>query len=238
MMDTKTDTRLRYWQRSFAGESCGDLIHAVGTKDATRLILADACGHGPEAAAIAGIFLRICQDDLAHAMEGGCFRKWNRSLEAMFPAGRFVAVTIVELSHAGDVARIWNAGNPAPVHVSGRAPVARCINRFGMPLGALPPDEYEPPRCHAVRLSAEDRLLVFSDGLIDQCDALATPGATQITEIAAGAALRGDDPLQRLRSIAELSLRRIGPVDDMTVIQVHAAERPCDADIPRVDRAA
>lgn len=238
MMQTKTDTRLRYWQRSFAGESCGDLIHAVASNDATRLILADACGHGPEAAAIAGLFLRICRDELAHSMEHGHFRKWNRALEAALPTGRFVAMTLIELSHESDVARIWNAGNPAAVHVGGHAPVARCIDGFAMPLGALPNDEYEPPQCRAVKLMADDRLLVFSDGLIDQCDALAAPGATQITEIAARAASRGDDPLRRLRGIAESSLRRVGPVDDMTVLQVHAATFQCDADDGRVHRAA
>lgn len=158
---------LQGWQESFCPRACGDRVFTVSGPRYTHVVVADGCGKGAEAAEIARRFESIASHDLGRRLSTAVLRRWNTQLSAAMPRLRFVTLTVVELAHACDEVRVYNAGNPAALLIGADGTIA-CINSNGPPLGILP-DEMLPDFTVArLRLRCGDRLLVHTDGLSEQ----------------------------------------------------------------------
>lgn len=153
------------WQRS-AGAICGDVLACRQTTGAgCRLLLADASGHDLAAGVLATFLAGVFEGS------GGVVREPRSLLECCDGAVRgllgesefFATAVAVELDPGGEVLRIANAGHPPPLLL--QAGEVHLLTEGGLPLGMGP----QLPRTQQeVAVSAGDRLVVYSDGLLDE----------------------------------------------------------------------
>jgi CheY-like chemotaxis protein/anti-sigma regulatory factor (Ser/Thr protein kinase) len=156
------------YQLSPAGVLNGDfLLAAENPSGGLLLMLGDMSGHDLSAAAgslpIAEIF---------HAMAARGFSlvdiavEMNTKLRALLPRGMFCAALLAEWNKDTGLLTCWNAGMPDALFLRpGEGIVLRCSSR-NPPLSALPSDQLDRTLDH-FKARQEDRLFIYSDGLID-----------------------------------------------------------------------
>ncbi|MEV4614227.1 SpoIIE family protein phosphatase [Kitasatospora sp. NPDC049258] len=165
----------------------GDFYDAVRTDDGTvHVVIGDVCGHGPDEAAL-GVALRIAWRTLVFAGLSGqallttlqhVLEHERRSDEifatlcmlVLSPGARPTAdPDRAERAGAGDRARLYLAGHPAPLLLdAGQRPVLLPADHAGPALGLLPCDDGEsvwPGR--ELELAPGWRLLLYTDGLVE-----------------------------------------------------------------------
>jgi serine phosphatase RsbU (regulator of sigma subunit) len=108
------------------------------------------------------------RSDLAQARdmqdEGGCAHD-DTEMDSRLREG-FVTAVIVEADHTGDEVRIANCGHPPPLFLHGGDFHELRPTVPSLPLGLLGLD-HEPVRIDAHRLAEGDKLLLYTDGLIE-----------------------------------------------------------------------
>jgi serine phosphatase RsbU (regulator of sigma subunit) len=151
--------------RSAASESLigGDFYKVTSTDFGVRLIVGDVRGKGLEAIALVSAVL-------------GCFREWApettslKHLVARLDARvvdkgtkwDFVTAVVATLSEDFEI-EIANCGHPSPIHFRGGRPFGGVIPEHRTtPLGLAP-----NPTFSLLQLAPGDRLLFFTDGLIE-----------------------------------------------------------------------
>ena len=212
---------IKTWQESCTPGACGDMLLMTRSDEATRLLVTDACGHGPKAARLSRLFAGIVWADLRRPLTQATFLGWNRQLIEGSPfLSRFVAVTVIELDHDDGAVRIWNAGNPAPIWIHGTSGRLDPVEVYGMPLGICAPPKYEPPSPGCVQPEEDDVLLAFSDGLTDLLVGRERIAKEQLRSALADSVQRGTDPLEDLRSTFGESQPASALTDDLTVVEV------------------
>jgi serine phosphatase RsbU (regulator of sigma subunit) len=207
------------WQE-MAGDSGGDLVMIERRPDVVRLIVVDASGHGPKAAAIAAEFAAIARPALRRPLTAATFTDWNRMLSARLPACAFVALTATEWYLDTGELRLWNAGNPAPKLLTNSDSRIASIDSFGMPVGIIPPDLYQAPKCVQLSFSEFRSLVLTTDGLADQWDSDGRFGDQRITAGIARAAARGTTIIEELKSALSSFTPNSRESDDLTVVDV------------------
>ncbi len=232
-LDSSLQTTLEFWQDSASPNACGDLLLTANGPDAVRILLADASGHGPSAARIAQRFASIAREDLSRPLTANVFRKWNAILAEELDESAFIAVTAIEIEHVGGRIGIWNAGNPAPLWLRSDTRQITSLEKYGALLGLFEPASYEPPTRQEIRPESDDAVLVFSDGLTDQCNGERYFGDRLLMEAINAAVVAGDNPLARIESSLAAFCRDVRPVDDVTVVQLS-----CKRSLSRVQAAA
>ena len=154
--------------RSAADESLvgGDLYKVVNTDYGVRVLIGDVRGKGLAAMAMTSVVL-------------GCFREWapetatlkglvarldNRVADKVGP-GDFVTVVVASLDDALHM-EVANCGHPSPVHFTSLRPRQGVIPEYRTtPLGMRP-----DPAISMVNLAPGDRVLFYTDGLIESRD--------------------------------------------------------------------
>ncbi|MBZ4017729.1 PP2C family protein-serine/threonine phosphatase [Streptomyces purpurogeneiscleroticus] len=141
----------------------GDLLNVANSPYGPRVLIGDVRGHDLEAARLATLTIGCFRE---HAFTMPDLVQLTRTLDARLApeldAEGFVTAVLVEFA-PGEV-RLVNCGHPAPL-------------RIGTRLEPLAPDEPEPPlglqpapRPQRVRLGTNERLLLYTDGLIEAMD--------------------------------------------------------------------
>lgn len=146
----------------------GDMVFCRRTPSGKILIaLADAAGHGLAAAVTLLPFdwgMRAGADQDTD-LPGIAFAI-NKRVNELFPVNHFIAALLVLYSPDSGKIAVLNAGSPAAKWLNARGEQVGCFNSICTPLGLWPRGEAFPPAAEAV-LGDEDRLLLFSDGLIE-----------------------------------------------------------------------
>ncbi|MEV0599421.1 PP2C family protein-serine/threonine phosphatase [Streptomyces sp. NPDC050315] len=172
----------------------GDLLTAVDSPYGPRVLIGDVRGHDVEAARLS-------------TLATDCFRKHVRTMPDLVRLTTtldarltpelddegFVTAVLAEFA-PGEV-RLVNCGHPAPLRISRRME-ALTPAEPGLPLG-LQPD----PRVQRARLADHERLLLYTDGLIEALDADGT--AFPLDERVRAALTRPtlDDALEALHAL-------------------------------------
>lgn len=154
--------------RSAADESLigGDFYKVLATDYGVRLIVGDVRGKGLGAIAMTSAVL-------------GCFREWAPETSTLKGLVARLDARVTEQGEAGDFATAVVAtidhehrmelvicGHPSPIHLTPRGPKAGIVaEQRTTPLG-LGPD----PIAVSVLLSPGDRVLLYTDGLIESRD--------------------------------------------------------------------
>ncbi|MBK1693171.1 serine/threonine protein phosphatase [Chromatium weissei] len=148
----------------------GDLVLTQHLPDGgLRILVGDFTGHGLAAAIGA---LPVADAFHATARKGvddtRVLAEINHKLHQILPADRFLAACLISISGNGEELRWWNGGMPS-IWLR-NAEGLHELASHALPLGILPElATREIPQ--RIRIHAEDRLLLMSDGLLEVCDA-------------------------------------------------------------------
>ena len=184
---------VRYVPSAVEAEVGGDWYDVVPTPDgAVVLVIGDVQGHSMAAAALMGQ-VRVVLN--AYLLEGHppqvALARVNRAMGALHTEA-IATCCLVRLDPATGRATVVRAGHPLPLlwragpEVPGSvvaAAVSEVDGDGGIPLGVLP--EWEWPSTE-VELAAGDRLLLYTDGLVEEPGADVTDGVSSLLAAVAG----------------------------------------------------
>jgi serine phosphatase RsbU (regulator of sigma subunit) len=154
----------------FVGGDYYDVVR-VGPQE-TLLCIADVAGKGLSAALLMSslqatlkplIAQRLAPRELCHRL--------NRILCDLTPEGKFISFFVGLLSSGDHQLTYCNAGHNPPLLVRAEGPSTE-LAAAGAVLGQFPDWRYEQS---TVKVSSGDRLLVFTDGLVEACNANEEP---------------------------------------------------------------
>ena len=148
----------------------GDFYDFIELPDGhVGLVIADVSGHGVPAAFFM-VMARTNLRELAvrHADPGACLAQTNDTLCAQNPLELFVTVFYCILDPKSGVLRYANGGHNPPYVRRAAGPVEPLDGAGGLVLGAMPGVAYPT---HTVRLLRGDRLVLYTDGVTEACNA-------------------------------------------------------------------
>jgi sigma-B regulation protein RsbU (phosphoserine phosphatase) len=151
-----------HWQpASGVGGDAFDI--ALLDADCLAISVADVSGKGMPAALLVSSVQATIRAVAAGADPAAVCTLVNRSLTGQIPDGRFVTLVLAMLDPHSRRVIYSNAGHNQPIHVR-RDGVASRLDRGGPVLGVVPDAEYE---LGSLALEAGDRLIFFTDGLVE-----------------------------------------------------------------------
>jgi PAS domain S-box-containing protein len=132
------------------------------------LVVGDVAGHGAEAASVMAQMRNTLRAHLfsSAGLEESLARLSN--LVAVQEPDAFATIICVEIDPLSGECAWASAGHPAPILLSADGTSAHLAGRPAPPIGWLHTRSPRPPEAHRLTLEAGDRLLLFSDGLIER----------------------------------------------------------------------
>lgn len=212
----------------------GDFFSIIPVSDyAAGVFICDVMGHGMRSALVTAIIRGLLEElrSVAHD-PGRLLTKANRAFsavlrqphEAIFASALYVLVDVENDALTGA-----NAGHPPPLHLSADGATAAPIRfegrAFGPALGIDDESCYETSRWS---LAAGDRLLLFTDGLIELTDQKAEEYGT--AHLLQAARAHAQESLEQL--VRSVILDAVGfsareePEDDICLVGVQAGGVP------------
>ncbi|MFF4398868.1 PP2C family protein-serine/threonine phosphatase [Streptomyces sp. NPDC001480] len=140
------------------GDQVGVILHVA---------MVDAMGHGLDAATMATVVIGAYRH--ARRISVGLseiYTFMDRAVAEQFGPDHFVTAQMMRLNTATGRLQWVNAGHPAPVLIRGHRVVRRLEGPTTLPLGF----GGHEPRISEVALTPGDRILCFTDGLIEERD--------------------------------------------------------------------
>ncbi len=160
------DLALRFFLKPSAQFS-GDLICAARAPDnKLNVLLADSAGHGL-AAALASIPLtRSFYQMTARGFEiAAILREINASLRHYLPLPRYVAAIMLSYDPVLGHLSVWNGGCPTALLLEQDGTLIQGFKSLGLPLGVVPPKEFEPTLEHLILQAPPKYVLACTDGV-------------------------------------------------------------------------
>jgi len=147
-----------------AREVGGDFYDFLPFEDGRLgLVIGDVAGKGVPAALVMATVLTMLRSTVqGTASPGEVLARVNDLLAANIPSGMFVTCFFALLDSQSGRLHYANAGHELPYRQQKRSVTE--LWATGMPLGMLPGSSYEE---HEVTLSPGERLLFYSDGLVE-----------------------------------------------------------------------
>jgi serine phosphatase RsbU (regulator of sigma subunit) len=182
----------------------GDLYEVASTRSGVRIIVGDVQGKGlaavETAAAVLGAFREAAYDESELT---GVVARIEAALSRHLSGEKFVTAVLAEI--AGDTATLLNCGHPSPL----------VLSRGGVGVFAEPDDVAPPlglteladarPRPYTVTFAPGDRILFYTDGVVEARDA---KGRFYPLLDRAGL-LKAPDPERALRNLRADVLRHV-----------------------------
>ena len=208
----------RYRFAAEGTEIGGDFYDLFETADgAWAIVIGDACGKGPEAAALTGL--------ARHSIRAAAVREQsparvlhllNETIVDQVADNRFLTMAYVRLRSEGDSAHLTVAcgGHPAPVIVRASGGIEQ-VRAPGMIVGSLPNAEFSE---ESVVLGPGDAIVLYTDGVIEARCEEEIFGEQRLLDLLA------DCPGQDARAIANTVRQAVGdflpglPRDDMAIL--------------------
>lgn len=131
------------------------------------LVVGDAAGHGLQAAAVMTQIRNVLRAHLFGGLEPADALAQLSGLMSVQEPEAFATVICLEVDRAGDV--VWaSAGHPAPVLLRADGTSTHLPGEAGPPIGCAGRAGLQPPPSHEFTLSPMDRLVIFTDGLVEK----------------------------------------------------------------------
>jgi PAS domain S-box-containing protein len=150
----------------------GDLLLvAPKPSGGMNVLLGDFTGHG--LSATIGL---IPVTNLFHTMSAkdypisGIIAEMNNKLCALLPTGLFFCACFLELNRTHDCLTVWNGGMPDALLVGTRGEIKQRFSSTSLPLGIVDSARLKK-NGEVVRMGDGDAVYVYSDGLIEVCNA-------------------------------------------------------------------
>jgi anti-sigma regulatory factor (Ser/Thr protein kinase) len=191
------------------------------------LVLGDACGNGPEAAAITGVARNIVR---LLARDGrdpaAILARLNRAVIDDYAPDRFLSMLCAEVHpvrSGGARLRLASAGHPLPLLLD----AAGAVGQVGEPHLLLGIERSPDYRAQLVELDAGDALICVTDGVTERSDGIRQlDDEDGLTHLVAGfAGLSADEIAGRIHTaVAEFGSRP--PHDDVAALVLRAVRLP------------
>lgn len=146
----------------------GDLLLAArAPADNIFVLLGDFTGHGLPAAIgampVAETFYGMTAKGYSSA---DILRELNAKLRFILPVEMFCCATLVDISRAEGVIRVWNGGLPDGYLLRADGSARLALESTHLPLGVLQPERFDD-HFETLQLNVGDRLLLLSDGVLE-----------------------------------------------------------------------
>lgn len=199
--------------RVVAGDFYDILRHADGSVD---VVVADVAGKGFAASLIMASVKAMLPFVTAEGSVAEALADLNRRLALELGRGEFVALTLARYRPIDRVVELANAGAPDPYLVRpGQPPQPLSVPGPRLPLGVRGEVAYAS---RIVEMSADDRLLMLTDGLPEARDADGEPLGYQALESMLSEDSPAESPASWISWLFDRVQRRTGraPEDDWT----------------------
>ncbi|MEP6762004.1 MAG: PP2C family protein-serine/threonine phosphatase [Sporichthyaceae bacterium] len=201
-------------------EVAGDSFDYAVNGDIAHLCIVDAMGHGLDATLMSAVAIGA----LRNARRSGLdlldtTRSMNKHLAAQFGESKFVTAIVGELDTRSGMWRWVNAGHPAALIVRGGRVVKELNSVINPPLGL----QSEAPLVGEERLERSDRLLLYTDGVIEARDAHGEFfGSARLVDLVSREAAAGRTAAETMRrlNLAILAHQEGFLQDDATTLMV------------------
>jgi serine phosphatase RsbU (regulator of sigma subunit) len=148
-------------------EVAGDSFDYAVNGDVAHLAIVDAMGHGLEATLMSAVAIGALRNARRSGLDlMDTVRSMNKHVAAQFGESKFVTAIIGELDTRKGVWTWVNAGHPAALVVRGGRVVKVLDSCINPPLGL----QQDRPAVGDERLERGDRLLLYTDGVIEARD--------------------------------------------------------------------
>ncbi len=162
---------IRYLQSPLALFNGDVLLAARGPTGNLLVLLGDFTGHGLAAAIGA---MPLAQTFYAMAEKGfrlrDIIRELNLKLHAVLPPGVFCCATAIDFDSNESALHYWSGGLPEGVMYRVADGARLRLRSRHLPLGIRPPEQFDD-RCERIVLTPGDRLLLWSDGILEAANA-------------------------------------------------------------------
>lgn len=192
----------------------GDVLDVVETPTGARILLGDTRGKGLPAARIAAITSAVFRDSAARPELPltEVARCVDRAVTGCIGDEDFVTALFVELDSSGWV-EVVNCGHPPPLRCAAAGGLDALSPRsYQLPLGLGP-----KPTADAYTIGLGDRLVLFTDGLLEARNAC---GQVLRTDQLAPALCRADPEQAADAVLAVVRAHTGGPIDDDIAVLV------------------
>lgn len=144
----------------------GDFYDLYLRPECAALLVADAMGHGLDAALITMLVKAVFQESAScAAAPGEILSEMDARLHRIMPDDTFVAAAVTTLGCGGSAVRFANAGLPYPLVLRASTRQVEQVRLGGLPLGLVDHRGDEPYETRDLELARGDLLLITSDGL-------------------------------------------------------------------------
>jgi serine phosphatase RsbU (regulator of sigma subunit) len=201
-------------------EVAGDSFDYAVNGDIAHLCIVDAMGHGLDATLMSAVAIGALRNARRSGLDlVDTTRSMNKHVSAQFGESKFVTAIVGELDTRHGVWRWVNAGHPAALVVRGGRVVKALDSCINPPLGLQP----DSPDVGEERLERGDRLVLYTDGVIEARDANGEFfGITRLVDLISREAAAGRPAAETLRrlNLAILGHQAGMLQDDATTLMV------------------
>ena len=201
-------------------EVAGDSFDYAVNGDLAHLCIVDAMGHGLDATLMSAVAIGALRNARRSGLDlVDTTRSMNKHVSAQFGESKFVTAIVGELDTRLGVWRWVNAGHPAALVVRGGRVVKALDTCINPPLGLQP----DSPEVGEERLERGDRLVLYTDGVIEARDANGDFfGITRLVDLISREAAAGRPAAETLRrlNLAILGHQAGMLQDDATTLMV------------------
>ncbi len=159
-------SNVRYLQSPLALFNGDLLLAAYKPSGGMHVLLGDFTGHGLPAAIgampLAEVFYGMTAKGYPMA---DILRRDERQLKRILPVGVFCCATLLNLSFQRELVEVWNGGLPDGYLLRAASGERVALVSRHLPLGILEPAAFSD-RCETYPLDIEDRIFLFSDGVL------------------------------------------------------------------------
>lgn len=198
----------------------GDILLSAFRPDGGQhLLLGDFTGHGLPSAiggplAAHAFYSRTNEGRSAHEI----FSEINQVLYRQLPTRLFMAAVMIKIPPSRDRLTLWNASLPDCLLVRGDGSISHHASSL-LALGIIADLDLEEGK-EEVLFSANDRLFVFTDGIIEAGDDAQTLfGYPRLQKLLIDCAIN-NDPLEKVLDAVNHFQARGEQVDDISLIEV------------------
>jgi serine phosphatase RsbU (regulator of sigma subunit) len=206
-------------------EVAGDSFDYAVNGDIAHLCIVDAMGHGLDATLMSAVAIGALRNARRSGLDlVDTTRSMNKHLAAQFGGSKFVTAIIGELDTGSGVWRWVNAGHPAALVVRGGRVVKALDSIINPPLGL----QADNPDVGEERLERGDRLLLYTDGVIEARDADGEFfGISRLVDLVSREAAAGRPAAETMRrlNLAILDHQEGVLQDDATTLTVQWSRR-------------
>ncbi|KIZ19618.1 PP2C family protein-serine/threonine phosphatase [Streptomyces natalensis] len=203
-----------------AYDVAGDSFDYALNGDILHVAVVDAMGHGLDAATMATVAIGAYRH--ARRISIGLseiYAFMDRAIAGQFGPDHFVTAQMMRLNTATGHLQWVNAGHPAPLLIRGQHAIRRLHSPTTLPVGF----GGQEPRISELALEPGDRVLCFTDGLIEEHETGGEEfGEEQLTDWVDRIARTGTEVRTAVRSLSHTLMRERGGIttDDATLLLI------------------